>query len=526
MSDHSSQILFHRRAHAYGDLVYNSIVPEARTIMGSGQFNLESLGNLRAVSPNWPTQAGVYLIIYEDFGGVTIGSTTYRIALYFGQTVQFYGRLNQHQQGAQTKTSAHYRLAKKAGTMRMVPIILSPGGNVPESFLDIAEFSMVCLFRTWFSALFRPSETSAVGAYATDFDACIAFSSLMRDVSLRTGWAPGRTYGVNWQTPILTHPRPDFQWTSWYLEGKDLYVYRTRRQIKISPGHVEIHWQSGREVSIPAAVAREAGFEHNQSIHLVVEIKKKNGEYLTHPFRFMRFPPQIGLNPELEKLRSMAVRIEWVNEQGNWKSYYLEREKTWQPMPNSTVPAIYRHALFIMCNVEQTVFNNPPAWTLPTAPARVNFLRYNHMQQKLVVEVRPLRHRQWPPDNTIAQNTQRLEHMFPPGPNSDTIIGERPGKAFLGNFRTACDLCFSQSTTTKCQYDSTTHTCQNCRRLNRPCTFSRSGNLIQDFVYGQRLEELGIAPHMARSGSMTNDMERAPFDPSIEEEEHANLAAD
>ncbi|PTD03927.1 hypothetical protein HYE67_003223 [Fusarium culmorum] len=494
ISDKSSRILFHRHAHDYGDLVYNSISPDALTIMGS------------------------------DFGGVTIGGTTYRIALYIGQTIDFQRRLHQHQQDAQTKNSAHYRLARKAGTMRMVPIILRPGGNIPDSFLDIAEFSMVCLFRTWFSALFRPSETSAVGAYATDFDACIAFSSLMRDVSLRTGWAPGRTYGVNWHTPIQTSPRADFQWTSWYLEGKDSYAYRTRRQIRIHPKTVEIHWQSGRDITIPVALAREAGFEHNQSIHLVVEIKKRNGEYLTHPFRFVRYPPQIGLNPELEKLRSMAVRIEWVDEQGNWKSYYLERQRIWTPLANSNIPEIFRQALFIMCNVEQTVFNNPPAWTLPTAPARINFLRYNHMQQKLVVEVRPVRQRQWPPDNTIAQNTQRLEQMFPPG--SDTIIGERPGKAFLGNTRTACDLCFSQATTTKCQYDSTTHTCQNCRCLNRPCTFSRSGNLIQDFIYGERLEELGLAPHMARSGSMTSDMEEASFDPNIEEEEHANLAAD
>ncbi|KAL6922312.1 hypothetical protein FSST1_006338 [Fusarium sambucinum] len=71
---------------------------------------------------------------------ITIG--TYRIALYFGQTVEFHRRLIQHQQRAQTKNSAHYRLARKAGIMIMVPIILSPGGNIPDHFLDIAEFSM------------------------------------------------------------------------------------------------------------------------------------------------------------------------------------------------------------------------------------------------------------------------------------------------------------------------------------------------------------------------------------------------
>ncbi|KAL3608525.1 hypothetical protein FPOAC2_03524 [Fusarium poae] len=432
--------------------------------------------------------------------------------------------MSQHQQHAQTKNSAHYRLARKARTMIMVPIILRPGGDVPDSFLDIAEFSMVCLFRTWFSALFRPSDTSAVGAYATDFDACVTFSSLMRDVSLRTGWTPGRTYGLNWHTPVLSTPRPDVQWTSWYLEGKDTYVYRTRRRISINSQDAEIYWQAVRKIKIPVALAREAGFQHYQPIHLVVEIKKRNNEYLTHPFRFVRYPPRIGLNPELEKLRSMAVRIEWVDEHGNWKTYYLERQRTWTTIPNTNVPEIYRQALFMMCNVEQTVFANPPAWTWPTAPARINFLRTNHMQQKVVLEVRPIRHKQWPPDNTIAGNTQRLQQLFPPGPNSNTMIGERPGKAFLGNTRTTCDLCFSQSTTTKCQYNPATRTCQTCRCLNRPCTFSRSGNLIQEFVYGGRLEELGVAPHMARSGSMASDMEEAPFDPNIEEEEHANLA--
>ncbi|KAL3608526.1 hypothetical protein FPOAC2_03525 [Fusarium poae] len=87
MSDQSARILFHRRVHEYGDLVYNNMVPQGRAIMGSGQFNIESLRDLRPVSTNWPMQAGIYLIIYEDFDGVTVGSTTHRIALYFGQTV-------------------------------------------------------------------------------------------------------------------------------------------------------------------------------------------------------------------------------------------------------------------------------------------------------------------------------------------------------------------------------------------------------------------------------------------------------
>ncbi|KAL4725951.1 hypothetical protein ACLX1H_006625 [Fusarium chlamydosporum] len=526
MSEASSNILFHRRAPQYADIVFNDLVPQAAAIMANGTFDVNAFRTLPQVSTDYPKQAGIYLILYWDFGGVRSGNHTFDTVIYVGQTIQFQGRKSQHQQRAQTSSSIHYRLAKKAKRMAMVPLLLVSGGDHPPSYLDIAEFSMVCLLRTWYATLFRPSETSALGSYATDFDSCLAFSRLMREVSDRTGWAPERTYGLNWHTPILSSPRADVQWTSWYSESEEMFYYRTRRKILRRDVATEIYWQSERKVLVPTQVATEAGFEHGQSVHLVVEVKKRGNEYLTHPFRFVRYPPNIGPNPELEKLRSLAVSIQWLDGEGKWKQYYFERQTIWKKLSKTNVPEIYRQALFMLSNVEQTIYTNLPTWALPTAPARIHYLRYNHLAQKLVLQVMHPTQKAWPPDYTMEQNTTRLLQLFPDGPDADTKVGERPGIDFLGKYRKTCDMCFSQSTTTACRYDETTRTCQVCNCLNRPCTFSRSDdNLIDLFLYKEPLEELGMAPHMARDRtSMVMTMKKAPFDPDIEAEGQGELA--
>ncbi|KAJ4011461.1 hypothetical protein NW752_008460 [Fusarium irregulare] len=498
MSEKSIGILFHQRAHEYGDCVYNALLGQARTIMSNGNFSVETLRTLPQVSAQWPKQAGIYMILYEIPAGIRVGGVTYTTIIYIGQTIGFQGRKSAHIQNKESKNSIHYRLARQAQNMVMVPLLLLPQGPVPHSFLDIAEFSLVCLMRSWYALLFRPAETSVIGSYALDYDACLAFSGLMREVSQRTGWNPGRTYGVNWHTPICTHPRADSQWTSWYDRNDETYVYRTRKKLMVRASATEIYWQAERKIGIPTALAREAGFQNGQSVHLVVEVKKRGNEYLTHPFRFVRYPPMIGPNPELEKLRSLAVQIQWLDNQGQWKAYYLERQRTWTPLGNTGIPEIYRQALFILCNVEQTVYTNPPVWTMSTAPARIHYLRYDHLAQKMVLQVIQPQQKAWPPDNTMAQNTQRLLQQFPAGPNADTLVGQRPAnpRSFYGTSRTM------------------------------PCTFSRGHDeLINEFIYGNALQELGVAPHMARAGQpMAHDLDRAPFNPDIEAEGQGELA--
>ncbi|KAJ4094928.1 hypothetical protein NW761_005387 [Fusarium oxysporum] len=210
--------------------------------------------------------------------------------------------------------------------------------DVPANFIDIAEFSIVCLLKNWYTVLFSPNGSSAVGSYSGDFTACLTFSRLMRQ-----------------ETPVFKNPKAEEPWTSWYNPTKQVYVYRTRRVIHVSKDDMSIQWGSRMAVQIPLKVGQDAGFKHRQAVHLVVEVAKNTeGEYPAHPLRFVRFPPQIGRNSELEKLGSMAIMIQWLPEgETGWKQYYLERRQLCEHISKEN-PAlfIYRMAMAVFCDVE------------------------------------------------------------------------------------------------------------------------------------------------------------------------------
>ncbi|KAI1064445.1 hypothetical protein LB506_007893, partial [Fusarium annulatum] len=536
MSEISKNIFFHDKASEYGDIVNRCITQEAREIMGNGRFTIDDFKKLKPVSPQWPKEVGVYVIIYGDFGGRKRQDTLHDTAFYVGHTIDFNARKSNHQQSTKNgKKTVHYRLASKAKKMVMVPIVIQTISDVPANFLDIAEFSMVCLLKSWYTVLFSPTGPSVVGSYNGDFTACLTFSRLMRQIGSRTGWGPDRSYGLNWETPIFKHPKVQESWTSWYNPTKQLYVYRTRRVIQVAKDNIAIKWIRNWRVQIPNKVGGDAGFRHGQAVHLVVEVAKdKNGEYLTHPLRFVRFPPMIGRNSELEKLRSLAVKIQWLPEGGTeWMQYYLERAQLWE-LISKTNPAlfVYRLGMGILCDVEKITYTNSPGWLFPTAPSRVSFLRYDHLRQKRVLELVQPQYLQWPDNHTMDHNKDRLLELFPRQQYPNTIIGEQPAPGFFTHNRRSCDICTSQRTTTKCDYSPNDQSCQCCRLLQRVCTWSRSPpgdkkSITESFVHGQPLEELGIAVNISRNeGSLIRVMEEPPFNPDIENEEHADLTGD
>lgn len=469
MSDLSKDIFFHARASEYGEAVnkckflsatftsryadndFTGITKEARKIMGNGKFNIDDLKKLKPVSAEWPKEPGIYVIIYDDFGGRKIQDTLHDTAFYLGQTIDFNTRRLAHQKHAQNgKKTVHYRLASKAKKMIMLPIVIQTTSDVPANFLDIAEFSMVCLLKSWYTVLFSPNGPSVIGSYNGDFTACLTFSRLMRQIRSRTDWAPNESYGLNWQTPVFKNPKTEESWTSWYNPTKQAYVYRTRRILLVKKDETVIKWGSKMSVRIPTKVVQDAGFKHRQAVHLVVEVTKtKEGKYLAHPMRFVRFPPQIGRNSELEKLGSMAIMIQWLPEgETEWKQYYLERAQIWEPISKEN-PAlcIYRMAMGVLCDVEKVSYTNSPGWLYPTLPSKVNFLRYDHLQQKRVLEVVQPRRLSWPDNHTMDHNTNRLLELFPPQEYPNTRIGEKPAPGFLTPYqRSACDMCLSQRT--------------------------------------------------------------------------------
>ncbi|KLO91937.1 Uncharacterized protein LW93_14834 [Fusarium fujikuroi] len=450
MSETSKNIFFHDRAAKYGDAVNKCITKEARKIMGSGRFEIDDLKKLTPVSSKWPKEAGIYVIVYNDFGGRKIQDNLHDTAFYVGQTIDFNARKSNHQQSTKNgKKTVHYRLASKAKKMVMVPIVIQTISDVPANFLDIAEFSMVCLLKSWYTVLFSPAGPSVIGSYHGDFAACLTFSRMMRQIRSRTGWGPTESYGLNWETPIFKHPKTDESWTSWYDPSKQMYVYRTRRVLRVRRGEMFVPWGAYMVVQIPLKVGMDVALKDRQPVHLVVEVAKDTtGEYLTHPLRFIRFPPQVGRNSELEKLRSLAIKIQWLPEgETSWKQYYLERRFIWEPI-SKTNPAlsIFRIGMGVLCDVEKVTYTNSPSWLPPMLRSKVSFLRYDHLQQKRVLELIEPQRLQWPDNHTMEHNKERLLKLFPPKEYPNTRIGEQPAPGFFTHGRKACDMCVSQRT--------------------------------------------------------------------------------
>ncbi|KAH8729472.1 hypothetical protein BGZ61DRAFT_415241 [Ilyonectria robusta] len=528
LSQQSQSVLFNDKASTYADAVFSSITPQARGLMRSGTFDLQAVSDLREVSSTYPKEPGIYFRIYERFGNRTVNDQVFSTALYIGQSVDINERDKQHRfQTTRNNKSNHYRLARQAKKAAMIPLILERHSESLEDFLHIAEFSMVCLFQSWYPNLYEPINSNLMGAYGADFDAAVVFSKIIREVSQQTGWAPTPAYGLNWNTPIIKNATATKKWLSWYQPEKQIYVYRSKRLIQVHQGTApNIHWQGHDVIQVPTAIAEAASLKHGDSVHVIVEVRKNGDQYLTHPFRFGRMPPLVGRNPELEKLRAMAIKIQWLDPAGTgWNECYLEKSRIWNQMaqPWSHILKSFRKGLLILSDVEQTTYSNAPAWVPGRGPAPVQFLRYDHLQQKLIVEnVRP-RVVPWPQDRTIAENAARLSQMFP-GP--DTIVGPRPQPWFFGPSanRQICDMCYSQGTPTACKnnYDEDDQTCKSCRALNRPCTFTRGPAIRDQFIQEGALEELGISVSLLKErGAMISSMASPPFDPDLESEEHS-----
>ncbi|KAI7764850.1 hypothetical protein LZL87_004055 [Fusarium oxysporum] len=355
MNEQSQSVLFNNTTSAYADVVYKCITPQARNMMATSNFAIEQLMSLQPVSKSWPKEAGVYIIIYQGFGGRKSGN--------------FQKRNDAHTRDAGIKNSTHYSLAKKAKKMVIIPLLLQTESAVPPFFLDIAEFSFVCLFRSWYAALFKPRDPELLGTYTTDYDACVVFSRIMRDVSAETGWNLARTYGLNWNTPVLRPPKVDQPWVSWYEEELKMYKYRIWRTIFLQPDKAHIRWHGRKELGIPLEVAQDAGFVNGQ---------------------------------------------------------------LWQPLSKTNpVLHIYRTGLIILCDMEKTNYTGGPEWLHNVLPTGIQFLRYINLEQKQVVEMVPPRVVPWPEDNTMERNKQRLLELFPRASNPDIIIGPRPPQGFF-----------------------------------------------------------------------------------------------
>ena len=290
--------------------------------------------------------------------------------------------------------SIHYRFFRESEAYVMIPIMRIDGKHGPElnKLLDIAEFAIVCLFQSWVKLLFSPNPFF-VGSYAVDYQAANVFRQLSSEVFAGTGWVGFETNGQ----------------------------------------------------PVPKAVHSVVGFENKQPIHVSVEVwsNKEMTNFQPHPFRWCRLP-SVGRNQELEKLNSMAVKLEWVNKEGEWVYVWLQRDELWLAEQNHDVLGTYQRGLRMFQDITSTQYVDGPAWLPTLSRSPVQVLEYDHLKQCYRLEIWPRRNLPWPTDYSLAENAQRIMDILPDRVKPHTNIGPKPANfEQYGQPRKHCDLCFS-----------------------------------------------------------------------------------
>lgn len=92
----------------------------------------------------------------------------------------------------------------------------------------------------------------------------------------------------------------------------------------------------------------------------------------------------------------------------------------------------YRGGLMGLCDTEETSCNDCPDWVFLRCPAKVQFVWYNYLEQKLVVEITQSRvFLLGLETHAMQENTDRLNSMFPRSQFPETIIGAYPDSGFF-----------------------------------------------------------------------------------------------
>ncbi|KAH8729469.1 hypothetical protein BGZ61DRAFT_182362 [Ilyonectria robusta] len=101
----------------------------------------------------------------------------------------------------------------------------------------------------------------------------------------------------------------------------------------------------------------------------------------------------MGRSPEVERLRALAIKIQWLEAGGNWKAHYLKRTRMFKTLRalSSHVLQMYHNGLVFLSDVEQKGYFDAPPWVVPRSSDPVQFLRHNHHEQKLIVEMSNLK---------------------------------------------------------------------------------------------------------------------------------------
>lgn len=331
------------------------------TLMQSGSFDIEALLD-RAVDPNTlpPKSSGIYIIRYQDFKKREWKEWK---MIYVGQSSRLRERMKEHATDATTLTthSLHYKLANNSH---------EPAGrsgvicNWPaDKEIKCAEQIILMLFDSMHPSLttFRPDIFSASDPQAVDDSNIRRYgdvkeATIVRKMALevfrQTGWRAfcrpgdlGANQGLNRSSPMSENE--DYSRTLWTVQtvpGR-MSVFRrgpvkagtTGRKTTVHVLTLRYFDRTGKMFAWNFEAPTITGIEQGMDLYPAFEICETGA----HPTQYARLPLVGPIDDWLDAQR-VALRIDFVDKNGNWQRRYIQSGRITSFAPGSG--SQYMHA--------------------------------------------------------------------------------------------------------------------------------------------------------------------------------------
>lgn len=475
------QALFGSHSNLFAPAFYACLLPQAQEVMKNGVFNPRDLvARLPEINAkDHSGTAGCYLWVYGDIKETKVKlilhDPTITDAVYPGQSGDMYDRRYRHERflkGELDSKSNHYRVGKGAQRRAMVPFLFVnyKDNTVRKAidaiglakFLDVLELTSVCLFQSWYPILIhddtaQPLKRELAAGSLREIQYAKILNDIMVKVRARTGWAPRRTVGLSWLTPVFSQLNSDRTIMYWYDYEQKAYIFRTRRPLVASAnlkGAPSLVLTSKMRLSVPLDVFKEGGLKNGQELHIEFKIgyDQETGRYTKVVAPYARLPA-VTSNTEFLKLLSLSIQIQWADpDTGVWKGAMIQRTKMLDLDQETGELTAILFGMRLWVLLTRTHYTNAqvpiPAWVPDVSGVGrydVKEVFYDHLRQQYGVRPAQVQTVLWPPhlDDTERQFMQeRLVHgLSRVNGNPKIAIGIKPKD--LPKSRVNCDCCIS-----------------------------------------------------------------------------------
>ncbi|RSL85291.1 hypothetical protein CEP51_003384 [Fusarium floridanum] len=401
--------------------ILSAVTPEVQEVLNDGQFSLQNLLDLPQVHPHMTLPGPcAYLRIYTHLKGqpteshddATETGINHGVAFYTGKAKDIWRRARQHETNAGNLivSGLYYSTTRRSPPQHrhMIPLIIFEQATVPEAVMNMAEKTMVVVFRSYQGWPFRPVQSdNVVPTYAIQQHRAQFMRSISKPVRSDVGWLALTPLGCNTSSPLFEFRRRAQVQCIPMAPGDRVYTrtfttYRLRRTIFWQPlrnGGVMpllplqlvvpdtsqfdgVAFTFGKDFAAQGPKPTDA-----RRGYLVFEIMD---DKKPHPRAWIGVP-SVGPFKNFDQASSLSARFEWYDEgRTTWYTVPLQRVSLLRkPMVKyvregaiDKIISGWRLAMTLIQALEGIVYQEPLNGFAEVVIGQVDILQTDHLNQR------------------------------------------------------------------------------------------------------------------------------------------------